>query len=263
MNLSNIVKGVGVVLASLAATATSAQAFSFTTNLDPGYTSTSNIFLNSVSYGGNTVTDFALVSSANILYNDLWRGGNTGAASSDRGDTATGMKLEAATNASVVASLGNLNLNNIIDTEDTGTFTMNLYFNQAVSNLFIWERGLNSRLGIQALGGDQNTQLIGNKIVLDSTTATKWKWAGFSINTLEIADAQRVGSIGISLADLGVSGPIRGIQVTSLTSYNGPDFKIIGQAANVADVPEPGVLAGLAFMGTGLLVNRRRQAAKA
>ncbi len=262
MHLGNIAKGVGVVLASLVATATSAQAFSFTTNLTPGSQAPKgNIFLQSVTYGGKTVNNFGLVSGANILQNDLWTGGNTGAASSDRGDTATGVKLEKATNASVVASLGNLNLNNIIDTEDTGSFTINLYFNQAVSNLFFWERGMNSKITVQALAGDQSNQLIGNKLVLGSTSKnTKWSYAGFGIDTTEITGTQDVGSFGVSLEDLGILGPIKGIQITTIGSYNGPDFKIIGQAAAV---PEPSVMAGLALVGTSVLASRRRQSAKA
>jgi hypothetical protein len=257
MNLKYFLSSFGLLTVGLALSGASAQAFTFTTNLAPGSTDPKgDIFLQSVTLGnGTTVSNFSLVNSATIISNDSWTGGNTGAASSDRGDNASGVKLEAATNASIVASLGNLNLNNIIDTEDTGSFKINVSFEQAVSNLFFWERGMNSRLGVQALDGSGN--LIGNLLVLDSRT---WQWAGFSIDTTEISSAQRVGSLGVSLADLGVSGPIQSIQLTSSRSFNGPDFKVVGEAAAV---PEPTTMAGLAIAGLGMAAARRRQNKKA
>lgn len=256
MNLKHLLASFGVLTASLTLSGAPAQAFSFTTNLAPGSTSPKgDIFLQSVTIGNETVSNFSLVKTANILANDLWNGGNTGAASSDRGDNATGVKTEKATNESVVASLGNKNLNNIIDTEDSGSFKMNLTFESAVNNLLFWERGMNSSIGVQAI--DSAGNLIGNYLKLDSRT---WQYAGFNIDTTEIGDAQRVGSLGVSLADLGVSGPIAGIQLRSESSFNGPDFKVVGTSAAV---PEPTTMAGLAIAGAGMAAARRRLAKKA
>jgi hypothetical protein len=234
-----------------------AQAFSFTTNFTAAKTGKDlpkgDITLNSVKLSNGSIVDqFSLVNRAVILQNDAYRGGDTGAASSDRGDLAHGIKVEDPTNADVVKSLGNLNLNNIIDTEDTGSFKMNLFFDSPVTNLFFWERGQNSKLGLQAIDAAGN--LLGNFLTLDSS---KWDYAGFDINTTEIGSAQPVGSKGFNLADLNVSGPIAGIQLTSKRNYNGPDFKVVGSKS----VPEPATLAGLSLIG-GAILTRRRKAAK-
>lgn len=250
MNLKHVVTAAGVVATGLAFSGTPAHAFSFSTNFT-GSDPTGDITLNSVTMGNTTVSNFALVKSAQILQNDEYTGGNTGAASSDRGDNASGVKLEKATNASVAASLGNKNLNNIIDTEDTGSFKMNLYFEQSVSNLFFWERGMNSDLSVQAL--DASGNLVGN---LFKITRNTWQSAGYSINTTEISDAQRVGSWGLSAKDLGVVGSIFGLQVSADASSNGPDFKVAGEAAAV---PEPTTMAGLALAGAGFAAARRRK----
>ncbi len=189
--------------------------------------------------------------SAQIVHNDVWSGGNTGAASSDRGDNASGQKQELATDASIAASLGNRNLNNIIDTEDKGSFKINLFFEQAVSHLFFWERGMNSDLSVQAL--DASGNLIGSLLRISRNT---WQSSGYSINTTEIGSAQRVGSWGLTLSDLGVSGAIAGIQVSADASHNGPDFKVVGSAAAV---PEPATMAGLALASAGFAAARRRK----
>lgn len=258
MNLKSIVTTISLLATGIMVSGSPSQAFSFTTNfsgttdsqgkLDP----TRDIALNSVTLSnGKTINNFALVKSANIVSNDAWTGGNTGAASSDKGDNASGVKQEAASNSSVVASLGNLNLNNIIDGEDTGSFKMNLSFQQAVSSLFFWERGMNSDLTIQAL--DQAGNLVGNLFRINRNT---WQNAKFSIDTTEIGGAQQVGSRGLSVGDLGLSGPIFGIQVSADASHNGPDFKVAGSAEAV---PEPTTMAGLALAGTGLAAARRRR----
>lgn len=262
MNLKYVVTTISLLATGMMVSGSPAQAFSFSTNfsgttdsqgnLDP----TRDITLNSVTLdNGKTINNFALVKSANIISNDAWQGGDTGAASSEKGDNASGVKEEAATNSSIAASLGNLNLNNIVDGEDTGSFKMNLSFEQAVSSLFFWERGMNSDLTIQAL--DQAGNLIGNLLRIDRTT---WQNAKFGIDTTEILGVQQVGSRGISVGDLGLSGPIFGIQVSADASHNGPDFKVAGSAEAV---PEPTTMAGLALAGAGLTAARRRRGKQA
>ena len=242
----------GTALATLITLAGSAHAFSFTTNFT-GNDPKGDIWLDSVTIGDQVISNFAVVNSANIVYNDPYTGGNTGAASADRGDNASGINVEDPTNAEVVQALGNLNLNNILDGEDKGTFTIDMAFNGLVDNLLFWERGQNSRLGVQALDAFGN--LVGNFLLLDSRN---WDYAGFRIDTTEIGGAQNVGSLGVSLADLGVSGPIQSIRLTSEKGYNGPDFKVVGTAA----VPEPTMVLGLGLMaGLGFVSRRRRNLA--
>lgn len=248
----------GIIAGSMGL-ATSAQAFSFTTNFTEKLTGNDaakgNIWLNSVEFGETTVNNFGLVNRVNILHNDPWTGGNTGAASADRGVLADGFVEEALTNEGAVKALGNLNLNNIIDGEDKGAFSMNLWFNQRVDNLFFWERGLNSAMDIQAI--DKFGNSIGNLLRINKNT---WVDAGFKIHTTEIGGAQGVGSWGVSLADLGLSSAIAGIRVSAegTSVFNGPDWKVVGSAA----VPEPGMVMGLGAIASGLLVSNRRKKAQ-
>ncbi|MBW4486274.1 MAG: PEP-CTERM sorting domain-containing protein [Trichocoleus desertorum ATA4-8-CV12] len=238
---------------TIAASSAPAQAFSFTTQFT-GTPPTKDIILTSVKFNGQKVTDFSLVSRAQILQNDPYTRGNSGAASSDIGDKASGTKQESATNDSIVASLGNLNLNNIIDTEDKGSFKINLFFEKAVDTLFLWERGMNSKLGLQAINSAGT--LIGNFLEVDSSTFVN---ASYSIDTKEIGEAQNVGSLGLNLSDLGVgTSAIAGVQLVSKSSYNGPDFKIVG-----ATVPEPSTMAGLGLAAGAFLTTRRRKAGRA
>lgn len=230
-----------------------AQAISFKTHFT-GDSPKGNIFLDAIEYDGLLRSDFSLVERANIVSNDLWAGGNTGAASADLGDNATiGLKQERVTNEGVVAALGNLNLTSIIDTEDRGNFAIDLFFDDMVDTVAFWERGMNSRLDVQALDADGN--LTGNLVKLGRSST--WDDAGFRINTQEIRRSQRVASTGLGLSDFGVSGAIAGIRVLSYTGYNGPDWKVVGLSEAEA-VPEPAALGGLALLIGGLVSTRRR-----
>ncbi|KDR58811.1 exosortase-dependent surface protein XDP2, partial [Limnospira platensis] len=163
----------------------SAQAFSFQTNLlNEDYNPRGDVWLNSVEVNGNIFSNFAFVDRADILYNDPYTGGNTGAASSDMGPLATvGRSVEDPTNEDIVASLGNNNLNSIIDGEDRGSFAINVWFDRRVDNLFLWERGMNSAVTVQAIDGRGNS--LGNTFTI---TKDRWDNAGFRINTMEIAN---------------------------------------------------------------------------
>lgn len=242
---------IGILTGSLlAAVPAEAAEFEFTTNYS-GNPPAGDIFLDSITLQNNqTISDFSLVDRANILSNDLYTGGQTGGASADLGDGATiGLAEQAIDNAGVVAALGNRYLSSIIDTEDTGSFSIDVGFDASVSNLLFWERGGNSKLDVQAL--DSTGNLIGNLLTLSSDT---WPSANFSLDTTEIDSPQPVSSIGVQLADLGVTNPIDSLRLSSNADYNGPDFKVVGTAA----VPEPGTIAGLAIASGLLLVRRRR-----
>ena len=267
-NIRQLLASAGLVASSAIALSAPAYAFSFQTNYTSALTGANaakgDIFLNSVTLGsGKVISDFSLATSVNILSNDVYTGGNSGAASADIGDLATtGIKQEALTNEGALAVLGNLNLNNIIDTEDgdikgSGHFVLDLNFKKAVDNFFIWERGMNSRFDIQAL--DANGNEIGKKLQLSNSK--NWDYAGFKIDTQEVDSAQKVGSIGVSLADLGVSNTfINSLRVTSNGKpYSGPDFKVIGSAAVPQEVPEPSALVGLSAVVAIAFATRRRK----
>ncbi len=277
-------------LATIAATVgmiafqTPAKAFTFTTNLTTSGVpdAKGDILLKSVTYGGKTTSDFAFVKAVEIINNTPVKSGlnpntqtsnpedktksndNSGAASTDKGDRASspivnGKAVDVSgiknpTGGEMAAYLGNNNLNNIIDTEDGGSFKLNLSFATAVKNLFFWERGMNSTIRVQALDG--MGKLIGNLLKLNSSS---WGQAGYGINTLEIGGTQKVGAWGVSLADLGVSDPISAIQVSTVGSQgdNGPDFKVIAEP-----VPEPLTMTGLALGASGMIAARRRRANK-
>jgi hypothetical protein len=256
-----------VALASgvLAASTGAAKAFTFTTNDFNGSNkpdAKGDIFLNSVTLGstGEVVTNFSFVTSASIVYNDEYTGGNSGAASADIGDNATtGVKVEAASNADIATNLGTNNLNNIIDTEDSGSFQIDLSFGKTIDNLLVWERGMNSRLAIQAL--DAGGNLIGNKLKLGEGNYA-WNYAGYDIDTKEIGGSQKVGSFGVSIAeDLGVNAPISSLRFFSEANFNGPDWKFVGTDSTRPDpeeVPEPGLLLGLGMLGSVMFLKRQR-----
>lgn len=263
MKVRSFASSLGLLMGSvLALSAAPAQAFSFQTNFTPALTGNDaakgDIMLDSVTLSdGKVITNFVLIDLANIIYNDPYTGGNTGAASSDIGDKATtGLKQEDMTNEGIVSVFNNRNLNNIIDTEEQGNFVIDLFFGKPIDNILVWERGLNSFLNLQAL--DAGGNLIGNLLTLNSAT---WGYAGFDIDTTEIASSQRVGSIGLSLMDFGLTtSSINALRVSSLgKAYNGPDFKIVGSVTPSATVPEPSALLGLGAVVAGTLATRRRR----
>ncbi|MEA5462137.1 exosortase-dependent surface protein XDP2 [Leptothoe sp. PORK10 BA2] len=270
MKLRHLATSIGIAATTLAvAVQAPANAFEFTTNYSSDFSGNdrwkNNIWLDSVEFTDasgkfKSISDFTLVKYVDNVTNDLWTGGNSGAASVDLGDSATldlgngtilTQGVEAPSSIELSAVLSNKNLNNIVDTEDVGNFAMDLYFDQAVDNLFVWERGKNSKMDLQAI--DNAGNVIGNLLALSSSSS--WKDAGFSLNTQEIGSAQKVGSIGVSLADLGVAAPIAGVRVFSRgKAYQGPDWKILGSIAEKQpsppeSVPEPSALIGLMAVG--------------
>ncbi|MGK7891336.1 MAG: exosortase-dependent surface protein XDP2 [Leptolyngbyaceae cyanobacterium] len=256
---------------------------------------TGDILLYQVVYGDQTRNDLTLVDTADIVSNDLWTGGDTGAASADMGDDATIGLSEENVTAEQIANddpnqqsvLTNRNLNSIVDVEEGGKFAIDLLFEQAVDNVLVWERGMNSLLEIQALGADGetfgNTVKLGNRIKRNGDVRLQkgfapWYDAGFAINTLEIYDfldtpdinegVQQVGSLGLSKFDFGLDADerITGIRLVSRgKTFNGPDWKVMGTIDPRYDdgllsesVPEPFALAGLAVVGGAIAARRRR-----
>ncbi|MBD2384864.1 exosortase-dependent surface protein XDP2 [Cylindrospermum sp. FACHB-282] len=250
---------IGLVCTAVLAMANSAQAASFTSNVS--YTSAKNdVILNSITQSGKTINSFSYVNNAVIQYNTPRNATstNSGAASTDKGDNATSplAPAEDPTSTAVAKFLGNNNLNNIIDTEDDGTFTIDVFFdseitqdNLGLDNLFFWERGVNSDLGIQAL--DSTGSLIAGSY--KKLLRTEQQYTGFKIDTVEIASAQGLGSWGVSLNELGVT-KLSGLRLTANASFNGPDFKVIARKTT----PEPTTILGLGGVAALALLRRRK-----
>ena len=247
-SISKTAMTLGTVAGCLMATAGQASAFTFETNWT-GTPPKGDIYLDSVEIGNSIVSDFALVNGVNIISNTAHTGGNSGAASSDLGDNATqGVKMEAATDASVQASLGHRYLSSIIDTEDGNVgFEMELTFDKGFNKLLFWERGINSTLGVTINGITK---------ILDETDFAQGK-TDFELNTTEISKSQEVGSYGLDLSEFGISGKYNGpVTIFSQGGFNGPDFKVAG-----ASVPEPAAVLGLTAVAGALVASRRRKSA--
>lgn len=253
----------------LAFSATSAQAFgafTFDTTFSPNPADPKkDIKLEAVTLHSDstTIKDFSLVTGAKIIQNDLKK---TGPGSSDHGDGTVsdpylpeGPKKENPTAADIVASLGNLNLNSIIDTEDDyGTSIIEVFFGKATDTFFFFERG--NALTAKDPGPGNSDLLVesldkfGNVLEMFKITRDMWTTTGYSLNTKEINENQEVGSLGLK-----GSQKAMGLRLSSFKGYNGPDYKVFAQ--NVS-VPEPASLAGLGMVAGALVVSRRRQAAK-
>ena len=237
----------------------SAQAANFTTNVSQKTDTTKDILLESIEQNGKTIDRFSFVQEAVINKNtQRSKDKNSGAASTDKGDNASAPLTtnEDPDNVQIANFLGNSNLNNIIDTEDSGSFNINLFFDSVLraddsglDSLFFWERGMNSDLSVQAI--DETGQIIGNAIKLLQKDQAK---ADFKINTEEIVGNQEVGSWGVSLTDLGVNN-LSGIQVWADASFKGPDFKVV---ARKTSVPEPGTIIGLGSVAALAFIRRRK-----
>jgi hypothetical protein len=238
--------------------------FNFTTNFTTeGTTNTAknDIRLNSVTYGTTTESSFNLVTSAKNFNNNFITpttpGTPGGPMSSDRGDNANGIigsdnigvgpAVENPGNDDLKNSLGNRNLNSIIDTEDSWSganagkvASIDVFFTSPTNRFFFWERGMNSDLQVQALGS--NGELIEGGAAF-TILRSNWQNAGFSTNTLlsnttEIGDNQRVGAYGL----VWNGGMITGLRLSAASSFNGPDFKVVA-----SPVPEP-----LTILGSGI-----------
>jgi hypothetical protein len=256
-SLKAVLVSVGFVSTVLAiapqAKAASFSGFSFGTQVS-GSNAQQDIMLQSVNIGSLNVNNFETVQTANIITNAITvprpPQGAQGPASSDHGDfVATCPAVDAGmTSADVVASLGNLNLNCIIDTEDNiGESVIDVFFNpnKLINTFFLFERGMNSDIQIEAIGADGQV-ISGSDFLIGRND---WANANYSINTTE-SNAQRVGSYGVK-----ANQRLLGLRLTSQIGFNGPDFKVVA-----TQVPEPTTMLGLgAVSGAAFLLRRRKQ----
>jgi PEP-CTERM motif len=296
--LTRLSASVGLVFGTLLAVSNSAYAASFSTQVQQDNGAKGDTFLKSITQNGKTTDKFNLVNKVDILSNTAvdktqgnhtdetlaWKLGkvnNTGSASTDKGDNAsspTGVSgVGDPTGDDIAAYMGNTNLNNIVDTEEStvGSFMMNMFFQNKVKedgtgldSFYIFERGFqaqgntagNSSMTVQAI--DAAGKVIGKALKLKKEDQTD---AGYSIDTTEVGITQKVGSWGVSLADLGVGDMfVYGLQVSANNlADNGPDFKLVGRMHDrpefeSATTPEPGSLLALGAVG-GLAFFKRRQ----
>ncbi|MEB3219108.1 MAG: exosortase-dependent surface protein XDP2 [Nostocales cyanobacterium 94392] len=268
MKFNKLITSLGLTFGTVLFVSNSAQAASFTTNVTQNNGPQGDVLLESIEQNGRSITQFSFVERVDIIHNDAKIAGkkNSGAASTDRGRLTT-LDLNAnedPTGNEIVQFLRNDNLNYIIDTEDQGSFKINLFFDNAITadntgldSLFFWERGMNSDLLVQAIDDEGN--IIGNAIKL---LRKEQEEAGFQISTLEIGNnIQNVGSWGVSLEQLGVTN-LSGIQIYADNKFNGPDFKVIARKSQgdfaQASVPEPGTIIGLGTVAALAFFRRRK-----
>ncbi|MEA5597084.1 exosortase-dependent surface protein XDP2 [Rivularia sp. UHCC 0363] len=262
MKFNQLVTSIGLTVSTVLFVSNSAQAANFTTNINQKTDAKKDILLESIQQKDQTITQFSFVNKAVINKNTpRTKDANSGAASTDSGDKATTPVItkEDPDAVEIAKFLGNSNLNNIIDGEDTGSFNINVFFdslikedNSGLDSLFFWERGMNSDLMVQAI--DSTGNIIGNAITL---LRKQQQDAGFKIDTKEIGKSQEVGSWGVSLAQLGVTS-LSGIQLSATSKFNGPDFKVIARKSSVKTVPEPGTVIGLGSVAALAFVRRRK-----
>jgi hypothetical protein len=184
---------------------------------------------------------------------------NNVTANPDRADNSTPYFSEPSPTGTLAEVFGPFNgyknMSRIIDSEALRPWQLDLAFGQgfnlAVDNdastveLSFLERGANSDMmvyGIKADGSLTSGIFVGR---------SSYRSAGWELDTLEIARAQTVGGVGVSL-DAEWNGVV-GIRIDVQDTYNGPDLVAVGAKV----VPAPGTVALLG--AAGLLIARRRR----
>lgn len=230
-----------------------------------------DIRLDSATKGTTTYTDFLYVTGATKITNDYTgtSSNDLGPGSSDHGDKTVadpfltqGPRVEEPSAANIVASLGNNNLNSIIDTEDNlGTSIFDVYFSAPTDTFFFWERGNrgteadliagNSDLEVTAIlagGAGNTTPTLGGTFLITRNLWTSTGIVTTRIDTTEIANSQELGTYGLMY-----DSQIVGLRLTSRDGFNGPDYKVVGAA-----VPEPLTMLGAGTaLGFGTFFKRK------
>jgi len=186
---------------------------------------------------------------------------NTISGNPDRADNATAFGGEGGGTGTVAEVFGAFNgyknMSYLIDGEDDGAWTLDLLLapglhlnadgNSNTVELAILERGGNSDLRIRGIRGDGS---VTDAIMMLRGDAGA---AGWTLDSLEIDNAQQVHGVGISLDQSWQN--IVGFRFEAANGMNGPDLVAVGVTGNL--VPSPGALALLA--ASALVGLRRRR----
>ncbi|HIV72044.1 MAG TPA: PEP-CTERM sorting domain-containing protein [Candidatus Aquabacterium excrementipullorum] len=223
-----------------------------------------DVRLDSVSFNGQTLTQSGLqtVASTTIVLDDgidVARGGHNLASGRGINSVADGWVGEGTatitpTSADLQSALANYNLTSIVVTREApGLAIVDVSFANPTNTFFLWERGANSDLLVQAL--DDNGGVIGSYTVLRQNYTN----TGIIVTTDNgsfLNNGQALGAIGFQ-TDTAVSRLRLASFSTDTINFNGPDYKIL---ATAQPVPEPGSWALLASgLGVIAMLGRRRK----
>jgi len=228
-----------------------------------GFTGTSSVFTDAdfTRFTDGSLTNNAGTFGWNVtVTRDINTSGNSIWANPDRADSATPFAGEAGALGTIGevfgSSMGYKNMSYLIDAEDNRGWTIDLLFggNSYISadndastvEVAFLERGGNSDFQVYGLLADQTTTaaLFVSRSMMGAT--------GWSLNSLEIGDAQNVYAVGISL-DASWQNLI-GLRLEATANGNGPDILGVG---TVAAIPAPGAACALA-LGFFTFGRRRR-----
>ena len=224
--------------------------------------------LDSVAYDGKTFSDFQFVSAAHIIQNDFDDTTGTDATGFVRQpyyivNTGRGANTQldpwvnegpisgaaGATDADLVATYANLNLNSInYNRERIGFGIFTISFPHPTDRFFLFERGKDSDIHLDALDADGNTighwDFLRNQGYQDTGVAivTNTGFPGWPTT-----GSQAVGSVGLQI--IGGSATTLKFTINAIPDF-GPDLKVFGGAA----IPEPSSsrLLGLELLSLGL-----------
>lgn len=195
---------------------------------------------------------------------DVSTSGNRVSGNPDRADNSTPFLGEAQKKGTLsevfgTFRLGYKNMSWIIDGELGDTkerYTIDLFFTPGYTvtpdndpttvELSFLERGANSDVKITGIRADRSTT---SSLFLPRQSMT---YAGWKLDTLEIADKQLVVGVGVSLGS--DWNELIGLRIEQFPGYNGTDIVGIG-VQNTIPAPGPLAISGLA----GLLLLRRRR----
>jgi hypothetical protein len=267
-----------LAFAALFTLASAAQATAFTSFAFDSVVSTSGAFggvngvygsgdvrLDAIRLGGLTLGQAQLqtVSRADIVLDDgvdRVNGGHNLAAGhglNSVADTWAGQGPATVTpdGADLAAALANHNLSSIVVTrENLGLAVLDVSFAVPTNTFFVWERGGNSDLLVQAL--DAQDQVTGS-FTIQRANYTATGIVVTTDNGAFLNNGQALGSIGLQ-TDTAVS-KLRLVSLQSdVVKHNGPDYKILATAGSIPAVPEPTSLL-LALCGLLGVVLWRRQ----
>lgn len=254
---------------SLSAHAVTFTGFGFDSTVSTsGAFGNGDVRLDAVSFAGQTLNQAALqtVSATTIVLDDgidVARGGHNLAAGNGINShldswAAEGPRSITPTSGDLQGALANYNLTSIVVTREAkGLAIVDVSFANPTNTFFLWERGGNSDLLVQALNADGG--VIGSYTVLrQNYTAT-----GIVITTDNgsfLNNGQALGALGFQ-TDEAVSRLRLASFQTDVLNYNGPDYKILASATALPAVPEPStyLLLAVGLGAVGYVVRRRSQ----